>query len=66
MSALVDARTAHQLLPRAQHHRTTFTSFPCSVAEAIAESGEIRVRNPESDDREPPKTFTFDHVFGPT
>jgi len=37
-----------------------------SIAEAIDTSGEIRVRNPAADDREPAKTFTFDHVFGPT
>ena len=38
----------------------------CSIAEAIDTSGEILVRNPAADDREPAKTFTFDHVFGPT
>jgi len=37
----------------------------CSVCETNEERGEIIVRNPRSDEREPPKTFTFDSVFGP-
>ena len=36
-----------------------------SAAEAHSDRGMIIVRNPRSDDREPPKTFTFDAVFGP-
>ncbi|CAM9163815.1 unnamed protein product [Ectocarpus fasciculatus] len=34
-------------------------------AEAHPDRGMISVRNPKSDDREPPKTFSFDAVFGP-
>lgn len=34
-------------------------------AEAHSDRGMISVRNPKADDREPPKTFSFDAVFGP-
>ncbi len=36
-----------------------------SAAEAQSDRGVITVRNPKSDDREPPKSFSFDAVFGP-
>ena len=36
-----------------------------AVAQVSEDSGMITLRNPRSDDREPPKSFTFDHVFGP-
>jgi kinesin family protein 3/17 len=35
------------------------------AAEAFPEKGLIVMKNPKVDDREPPKTFTFDAVFGP-
>lgn len=34
------------------------------IAEAREERGEIVVRNPRADAREPPKSFFFDAVFG--
>ena len=34
------------------------------AAETITERGLIILKNPRSDDREPPKNFTFDAVFG--
>lgn len=34
------------------------------AAEALEDRGMIVVRNPRSDDREPPKNFSFDAVFG--
>lgn len=35
-----------------------------SIAEAKEDRGEIIVRNPRADAREPPKSFFFDAVFG--
>jgi len=35
------------------------------AAEAFPDRGLITVKNPKSNDREPPKNFTFDAVFGP-
>ncbi|CAM9722802.1 unnamed protein product [Chrysoparadoxa australica] len=35
-----------------------------AIAEAQPDRGEIVVRNPRADEREPPKSFFFDHVFG--
>eukprot|EP00937_MAST-01D_sp_MAST-1D-sp2_P003772 g3772.t1 len=35
------------------------------IAEAFKDRGEIRCRNPGADASEPPKCFTFDHVFPP-
>ena len=35
------------------------------IAEAFKDRGEVHCRNPAADAREPPKTFTFDHVFPP-
>ena len=44
-------------------------NFTCilyvSSAEAITDRSMISVRNPKADDGEPPKTFSFDAVFGP-
>lgn len=37
-----------------------------SAAEAFPDRGLITVRNPKSNDREPPKNFTFDAVFAPS
>ena len=34
------------------------------TTEAQQDRGVIVVRNPKSDEREPPKNFSFDHVFG--
>jgi hypothetical protein len=36
-----------------------------SIAEAHEGTGEIIVRNPKLDERDAPKSFTFDAVFGP-
>ena len=36
-----------------------------SVCEADEERGQITMRNPRSDERDMPKVFTFDAVFGP-
>ncbi|CAM9194103.1 unnamed protein product, partial [Discosporangium mesarthrocarpum] len=35
-----------------------------AIAEAMEDRGEIVVRNPRADEREPPKSFFFDAVFG--
>jgi len=35
-----------------------------SIAEAAESRGEIIVRNPKLDEKEAPKSFTFDAVFG--
>ncbi|CAM9287724.1 unnamed protein product, partial [Phaeothamnion confervicola] len=35
------------------------------IADALEGRGEIVVRNPRADEREPPKNFFFDSVFGP-
>lgn len=47
-------------------HRTpvVFEYGLCRAAEAIENRGEIVVRNPKLDEREAPKSFTFDAVFG--
>jgi hypothetical protein len=37
-----------------------------SAAEAFPDRGLITVRNPKSNDREPPKNFSFDAVFSST
>ena len=44
---------------------TSFHTPPlCPRAtEAVPDRGLIVVKNPKSDEREPPKNFTFDHVF---
>lgn len=44
--------------------RNLCTNVIYSAAEAHSDRGLITVRNPRSDDREPPKDFTFDAVFG--
>jgi len=36
-----------------------------ACTEANMSNGQITVRNPRADEREPPKTFTFDAVFSP-
>mmetsp|Transcript_34136 Transcript_34136/g.59579 ORF Transcript_34136/g.59579 Transcript_34136/m.59579 type:complete len:756 (+) Transcript_34136:21-2288(+) len=36
------------------------------IVEVQESAGTLFVRNPKSDISEPPKNFTFDHVFGPT
>lgn len=36
-----------------------------SAVETFPETGTIIIRNPKVSDQEPPKTFTFDSVFGP-
>jgi kinesin family protein 3/17 len=33
------------------------------IIEMVSDKGEVTVRNPEADPREPPKPFTFDHVY---
>eukprot|EP00968_Pinguiococcus_pyrenoidosus_P028998 scaffold8248_cov258-Pinguiococcus_pyrenoidosus.AAC.3 len=36
-----------------------------AVANTDSTTGQIQLRNPSADDQEPPKEFTFDHVFAP-
>lgn len=44
---------------------TRLLCFECySIAEANEGRGEIIVRNPKLDEKEAPKSFTFDAVFG--
>lgn len=46
------------------HRHALLLYGACSIAEAKEDRGEIVVRNPRADAREPPKSFFFDAVFG--
>lgn len=53
-----------------QQYQACIDNSPCAwlpifrIAEAKEDRGEIVVRNPRADAREPPKSFFFDAVFG--